>query len=209
LHFRTIWRPSKKDDGGLHLPAQRQNARNRCSRRSAPDPPFLRGGRSRRPLPIADRTREREQHRDPPPVVPLRPTGIRHYRRGISRWAAEHGQFALANRFGSVAERLADVFALQIGIRVENLILCHPFTHHPDDGGNGNPQTSYARKSVHLGGVHGDSCEGSHTSILPDREESSKETSARIQFGFEGCGIQLGLGNNPESERFPYLFAAG
>jgi hypothetical protein len=27
LHFRTIWRPSKKDDGGLHLPAHCQNAR--------------------------------------------------------------------------------------------------------------------------------------------------------------------------------------
>ena len=143
-----------------------RNARMRAksvSAEIAPVLPVLRGGKSRRPLPIAGRTRERERHRDRPPVVPWRPTGIRHYRRGISRWAAEHGQFALANRFGSVAERLADVFALQVGIRMENLVLRHPFTHHPDNGGNGNPQTSNARKCVHLGGVHGDSCEGSHT----------------------------------------------
>jgi hypothetical protein len=189
-----------------------RNARMRAksvSAETSTGPPFLRGGRSRRPLPIADRTREHERHRDRPPVVPWRPKGIGHYRRGISRWAAEHGQFALANRFGSVAERLADVFALQVGIRFENLVLRHPFTHHPDDGGNGNPQTSNARKSVHLGGVRGDSCEGSHKGDFTGSRGKLQRNISPNSVRLQDCGNSSGWATIQSQRALPYFFAAG
>jgi hypothetical protein len=105
-----------------------------------------------------------ERHRGPQPAGPLRPRATKHCPQEISRTTG-HREFALADRFSGITQCFTDVFKLEVRICLENLGLCHPFAHHPDDSGDRDAQSADAGNSAHLIGLHRNSLEYRHLDL--------------------------------------------
>lgn len=84
--------------------------------------------------------------------------------REISRTTGDR-KFPLADRFGGIAQSLADVFRLEVGISLQYLGLRHPLAHHPNDSGHGNTQSPDTGQASHLVWVYRDSLECFHFNL--------------------------------------------